>query len=233
MNLTELRDSFATDRFTQRILAIASMLVCVLIYGCAPYKSENIKVTVTIEDNGVLYTGSSVQGIRCGRELRVANVFLQAATCDPHGEAVPIKLGNKGWVFMIFSGYQGSDPAALMQYNPEYYPYTIQANRSRGDPTQPWEVDLKRAPTFVRFTNRVDRKTAERLDAKQFEKHFGRGVKLLSIQCTPTKEWVTRGKIPKLLPWLDELGTLVIDDSVPGQPRSLISQISKSNFVWE
>lgn len=203
-----------------------------LASACNGFDTEKLKVTVTVEDNGVRYTGSAVQGISCDSELRVGGVFLQGRSCRPFGEAVPIKLGNKGWVFMIFSGYQGSDPAALMQYNPEYYPYTIQANRSKDNRNQPWEVDLKRAPAFVRFTNLEDRETAERIEVKQFEKHFGRGVKLVSIHCTPTKEWVTRGKVPKLLPWLDELGTSVTDLSTPGQPRSLISQISKLNFVW-
>lgn len=226
--------SLSVRSFAKHLILTISLAICLLASACIGYKSENIKVTVTIEDNGVLYSGSSVQGLRCGDGLRVGNVFLQGASCDPDGEAVPIKLGNKGWVFMIFSGYSyyyGPTEKGLSFHSP-YYPVAIQAGRSQENPHQPWSVPLSQPPIFVRFGDLNNRRTVEQVDAEHLDKHFGPGVKLVSITCEPTFQWVTRGKIKRLLPWLDELGTDKFDMTIANDYSNILTQIAPDNFRW-
>lgn len=213
------------NRVVKRLVVIVTLMLSSVLAACSPSVTEKIRVTVTIEDNGTLYAGTAVQQWTCW-ETDDRWRGMAIGGCRLNAEAIPIKIGDKGSVFMLLSGNEQAG------FNPEYYPGAIQAGRSKSNPKQPWTVPSNKAPMFVRFKNLSDRRTVERVDAKRFDRHFGKGVKLVSIKCEPTFQWVTRGKVPKLLPWLDELGTLVIDDSVPGQPRSLISQISKLNFVW-
>ncbi|OYU77239.1 MAG: hypothetical protein CFE32_06625 [Alphaproteobacteria bacterium PA3] len=205
-----------------------------LISACNGLDIEKFKVTVTIEDNGIRYTGSAVQGISCGSELKIGSVFLLGRSCRPFGEAVPIKLGNKGWVFMIFSGYSYYDGPAdkMLGFSPLLYPSTIQATRSNEQPKRPWIVPAFRAPIFVRFGDLNNRRTVEQVDAEHLDKHFGRGVKLVSIQCEPTFLWVTRGKIRRLLPWLDELGTDKFDMTLANDYSNILTQIAPVNFRW-
>jgi hypothetical protein len=232
MSISAFNWPVSTRRLVQRILVLVSLAFCMLASACTSYSFENIKVTVTVEDNGVLYTGSSVQQLMCHGTVTLMGAWMQPGGCEPKGEAVAVKIGDKGWAFMIFSGYEGPDDTEL-DFKEVFYPRAIREGRPAKSKSKAWYVPLDRPPMFVRFKNLSDRRTVERVDAKRFDKHFGAGVKLVSIKCEPTFQWVTRGKVPKLLPWLDELGTSVTDLSPPGQPRSLISQISKLNFVWE
>lgn len=232
MNRPVFYHSSSTGRFVQRILVVIALALCCLQAACTSYKFENIKVTVTIEDNGVLYTGTSVQRLVCHGDIYIGGVKTDEPSCSPRGEAVPIRIGNKGWVFMILSGSRHTD-FSLYGYSPQNYPLAIQGGRSRDNQSKAWRVPYAKAPAFVRFKDQNNRMTIEEIDINRFDLSFGTGVKLVSIDCELTWQPLTRGAIRKLLPWLDELGTSVIDLSAPGQPRSLISQLSRSNFVWE
>lgn len=232
MSISAFNWPLSTRRLVQRILVLVSLTFCMLVSACTSYNFENIMVTVTVEDNGVLYTGSSVQMLLCHGNTYIWTQKVNGPSCSPRGEAVPVKVGDKGWIFMLFSGYEGVDDPEV-DFKTDFYHFAIKEGRPETSKSKAWYVPLDRAPMFVRFKNLSDRRTVERIDAKRFDKHFGAGVKLVSIKCEPTFQWVTRGKIKRLLPWLDELGVSVTDLSPPGQPRSPISQISKLNFVWE
>jgi hypothetical protein len=212
--------------FGKQLALIATLILSCLIAACAPSMTQRIKVTVTVEDNGTLYTGTAVQQWTC-TETNNAMGGMSIGGCDLKAEAIPIKIGEKGWVFMLLAGNEQDG------FRAPYYSGAIQAGRLKANAQLPWSVPFDKAPVFVRFRDLKDRTTAELVRPNAFSEAFGKGVALVSINCEVTNEWLTRGKVRKLLPWLDELGNLVIDQSAPGQPRSLISQISKSNFVWE
>jgi hypothetical protein len=214
------------NRVLKRFVVMVTLMLSCLMAACSPSVTERIKVTVTVEDNGKLYTGTAVQKWTCW-ETDDRWRGMAIGGCRLNAEAIPIKIGDKGSVFMLLSGNEQAG------FNPEYYPGAIQAGRSKGNPKLPWSVPFDKAPMFVMFRDLKDRMTVEMVRPNAFGEAFGKGVRLVSIKAEVTNNWLTRGKVTNLLPWLDELGTLMIDDSVPGQPRSLISQISKLNFVWE
>jgi hypothetical protein len=211
----------------KRLALVVTLMLSCMLAACAPSMTQRIKVTVTVEDNGRLYAGSAVQQWTCFGDVRIGDKFIGTGGCELKAEAIPIKIGEKGWAFMLLSGNEQDG------FRAPYYPGAIQAGRSKSNPKQPWSVPFDKAPVFVRFRDLKDRMTVELVRPTAFSQAFGKGVALVSIKCEVTNDWLTRGKVKKLLPWLDELGNLVIDQSAPGQPRSLISQISKSNFVWE
>jgi hypothetical protein len=231
MSISAFNWPLSTRCLVQRILVLVFLSFCMLVSACTSRNFENIKVTVTVEDNGVLYTGSSVQQLRCHGTITFMGAWLQGGGCSPRGEAVPVKIGDKGWAFMIFSGYDGvDDPEA--DFKIDFYHFAIKGGRPETSKSKAWYVPLDRPPMFVRFKNLSDRRTVERVDAKRFDKHFGTGVKLVSIKCEPTFQWVTRGKIKRLLPWLDELGTDKFDMTVPGSYTNILTEISADNFKW-
>jgi hypothetical protein len=214
-------------QFAKRLAFIVMLSLSCVLAACGQSMTQRIKVTVTVEDNGTLYTGTAVQQWTCTGDLYVGDKFIGTGGCELKAEAIPIKIGDKGWAFMLLSGNEQDG------FRAPYYPGAIQAGRSKVSPQLPWSVPFDKAPVFVRFRDLKDRATVELVRPNAFSEAFGKGVGLVSIKCEPTNDWLTRGKVRKLLPWLDELGTLVIDLSAPGQPRSLISQISELNFVWK
>jgi hypothetical protein len=214
------------NRVLKRFVVMITLILSCVLAACSPSVTEKIRVTVTIEDNGKLYTGTAVQQWTCWEtDDRWGGMAIGG--CRLNAEAIPIKIGEKGWVFMLLAGNEQDG------FRAPYYPGAIQAGRLKANAQLPWSVPFDKAPVFVRFRDLKDRTTAELVRPNAFSEAFGNGVALVSINCEVTNDWLTRGKVRKLLPWLDELGNLVIDQSAPGQPRSLISQISKSNFVWE
>jgi hypothetical protein len=225
-SLGYLRTSVPFNVVLKRLVLMVMLMLSCLMTACAPSVTEKIKVTVTVEDSGTLYTGTAVQQWTCW-ETDDRWRGMAIGGCRLNAEAIPIKIGDKGSVFMLLSGNERAG------FDPTYHPGAIQAGRSKANSKQLWSVPFDKAPMFVRFRDLKDRATVELVPPNAFSEAFGKGVALVSIKCEVTNEWVTRGKVRKLLPWLDEFGTSVFDDSVPGQPRSLISQISKLNFVWE
>lgn len=220
---------FAPDATLSRMakqlaLMVTLMLSCVLA-ACAPSMTQRIKVTVTVEDNGTLYTGSAVQQWTC-TETNNALGGMSIGGCDLKAEAIPIKIGDKGWAFMLLSSNEQDG------FDPEYYPGAIQAGRDKSNPKQPWNVPFEKAPMFVRFRDIKDRMTVELVRPNAFSEAFGRGVKLVSIRCVVTDDWLTKGKIKKTLPWIATIRSGTFDYNSPENPNGITTQISRANFKW-
>jgi hypothetical protein len=210
----------------------AALLVCALLTACAPSMTQRIKVTVTVDDNGTLHTGSAVQQWTC-TETNNALGGMAIGGCYLKAEAIPIKIGNKGWVFMIFTGSPGDG------FDPGYYTGAIQQGRSKDFPEKPWLVPFDKAPAFVRFADIKDRRTVQLVEPSAFGTAFGEGVSLLSIQVEPSTERLTRGKTQAILPWLKELDDDYFDETIPDyqeaitrQGIDLLREISGTNFNW-
>lgn len=228
-----LRPDVNLEIFAKCLIVLATLALS----ACAPSVNERIKVTVTVEDNGTLYVGSAVQQLICYQDLDIEDHSFNMGDCRPKGEAIPVKIGDKGWAFMILSGFDPSMPAKLrsskeLRYNADFYAYTIQLGRSKEHPNQPWSVPLDVAPMFVRFKDLKDRRTVERVGPREFDKYFGPSIKLVSITCVTTKELVTRGQIRDLLPWMEELGHRLFDETTLGDNDNVLTQISGANFKF-
>ncbi len=187
--------------------------------------TQRIKVTVTVEDNGTLYTGTAVQQWTC-TETNNAMGGMSIGGCDLKAEAIPIKIGDRGWAFMLLSSNEQDG------FDPEYYPGAIQAGRAKSNPKQPWSVPFDKAPMFVRFRDLQDRRTVELVRPNAFSEAFGKGVTLVSIRCEVTDDRLTKGNIKKLLPWLGDVGGLSLDMTKATNYSDLTTIIQGTNFVW-
>jgi hypothetical protein len=229
-----MRDRFfARDatllRIARRLALMVTLMLSCLIAACAPSMTQRIKVTVTVEDNGTLYTGTAVQQWTCFGDVHIGDKFIGTGGCELKAEAIPIKIGEKGWAFMLLSGNQ-SEGVSLIQA--DNYPGAIQAGRSKVDPSMPWSVPFDRAPIFVRFKDLNDRLSIEQVNPQAFDQSFGKGVVLASIKCEVTNERLTHGKVRNLLPWLKEVGGRSLDMTKATSYYDITTVIQGTNFVW-
>lgn len=185
--------------------------------------TQRIKVTVMVDDNGTLYTGSAVQQWTC-TATNNAMGGMAIGGCALKAEAVPVKVGDKGWVFMILSSHECCAP--------DEYTGAIQKGRSKEDQSLPWNVPLDQAPPFVRFADLNDRLTVELMDSGNFSRSLGGDVSLNTIRAEVSTERLTKGKIRKLLPWAKPLGGRSFDETVPNEPDMLMREITGINFEW-
>jgi hypothetical protein len=175
------------------------------------------KVTVEVEDNGVLRKGSSVWSWRLGEPL--------LALGSPYsgkfkGEAVAVDLANGPTLFAILKDADGGEGSMMMI--PERLFGDI-AREKRGEPRRfAWDRvrDLRdiasrigerqvldgTAPARVRpmlvvFRDITRPETVERVDPCASEAILGPGVKFRQFVIEITDEPVTTG-IEKRLPWL-------------------------------
>jgi hypothetical protein len=211
--------------FVKRLALMVTLMLSCMIAACAPSMTQRIKVTVTVEDNGTLYSGSAVQQWTC-TETNNAMGGMAIGGCELKAEAIPIKIGEKGWAFMLLSSNERDG------FNPEYYPGAIQAGRSKANPKRPWSVPFDKAPMFVRFRDLKDRMTVELVRPNAFSEAFGKGVALVSIKCEVTNDWLTRGNVKKQLPWLRELSYHKFDETILSDHDNILTQIGGENFNW-
>ncbi len=223
------RTSVAFIVVLKRLVVMITLTLSCLIAACAPSMTQRIKVTVTVEDIGTLYTGTAVQQWTCLGDVHIGDKFIGTGGCDLKAEAIPIKIGEKGWVFMLLSGNQ-SEGVSLIQA--DNYPGAIQAGRSKIDPSMPWSVPFDRAPIFVRVKDLNDRLSIEQVNPQAFDRSFGKGVVLASIKCEVTNEQLTRGKVRMLLPWLKEVDGRSLDMTKATSYYDITTVIQGTNFVW-
>jgi hypothetical protein len=193
------RLSFSSLSKQARIVAVA--ILSPLIAGCVPIKSDKLKITVTVEDNGVIYTGTGIQKFTCYISAPFIGDFFTGAggPCKWEGEAVIVNMGKHGPLFLVmgnsyeFDIYEGSQyPVGNSVVPPKKWTIPIQD-----------KVDM---PPLRRFGNLTDMSTLESVDPNNFEATYGNGVKYRSITVEKIISGeVTKGEVIKILPWLTPL----------------------------
>jgi hypothetical protein len=193
------RLSFSFVSKQARIVAVAILFP--LIAGCVPIKSDKLKIAVTVEDNGAIYTGTGIQKFTCYISVPFIGDFFTGAggPCKWEGEAVIVNMGKHGPLFLVMGNsyefliYEGSQyPVGNSVVPPKKWTIPIQA-----------EVDM---PPLRRFGNLTDMSTLESVDPNNFEATYGNGVKYRSITVEKIISGkVTKGEVIKILPWLTPL----------------------------
>lgn len=210
--------------FFRSIALIAVLGSSFFAAGCMKSMTQRIKVTVRVQDGSQIYSGSAVQEFTC-TETDNRWQGMAIGGCKIKGEAVPIKIGDKGWLFMIFSGSQGQGT------NPEYYTGAIQ-NNQRQLGNEEWNVSTENAPMMVTFHDLNDPKSIIEVKPMALSDVFGNGVELKSIHVERTKDWVTRGSIERSLPWLREIGYNNLEGEFSTSGSKLSGRLIKTNFIW-
>ncbi len=216
---------------------IIAVFCLLFIYGCfhviAPTEHWRYRLTLTVDDNGVLKSGSSVVEIE-GTSTRYIPLPIPGTTGSiglVRGEAVAVNLGEKGTLFALLTKESDSNHTADLVC--ELFP----APGSKGSgcagaalPKNIWyyrflsgkaEVPFDKLPMLVRFRDINDPKTAEKVEPGDLEKSFGPGVKLNGATIEMTRDSVTR-VIPKILPSWRDKGFSEWQSSLPyGDPLKL------------
>ena len=216
---------------------IAALYVLILS-GCGEVDDgawrQHIKVTVTVDVKGHLYSGSSVQEMGC-KQADPRFGFMSSGWCEFHGEAVPISLGPKGYLFMVFAAQNVMNSDAYIQ---SLHTAVDTSNRDS------WEVARKTMPLLVTFEDINDSKTVKEVDPDHLDKVFGRGVKLVSVHAEKTQDPVTRGQLIKILPWLAKgadgskpsdavYGGTNMDGSWVTSKNTLANRLSYQNLITQ
>jgi hypothetical protein len=200
------------------VVIVCGFPVALFIRSQLPTKI-NYRLTLNIESDGVVYTGSGVIETVWYPGLKVGNSwFGNAWNAHVRGEAVVVDLGDHGMLFALLT-----DPATpeaggrhgelFYPHNPERIPLlAFDAEKISGVLTQDFlnaiskrrdsvDLPLNKLPMLVRFTNLSDPRSVERVNPNDLPASFGTGVWIVSATLAVTDDPVTTG-IEKKLVWL-------------------------------
>jgi hypothetical protein len=191
-----------------RLLAIA--LAVPALAGCnGTAEAVRYRLTIEVDDNGAIRTGSAVQEENCIFNDGVFKGMGNALNCGIKGEAVVVDLGEKGALFVLLirdgaNRRSGGPFGVLEQGHRDLFDpvgLTAAAMRRIGSTRGVNEVPVDSLPLLVRFRDPNDPKTVERVDPTDLTASFGPGVRLTRAMAEVTDDRLTTG-IEKRLPWL-------------------------------
>jgi hypothetical protein len=177
------------------IKPVLAVLACALLLSGCSFRATNYRLTIEVEDNGVVHTGAGVWRYE----------YIKGWSEQFRAQAIPIDLGDKGTVYALLrSRSPTGDPSDTLAYIGNIFPRSgiekklgatalIDCELSRRFSTQ--------CPYMVRFRDERDPATVEAVDPADLSLTFGPGVKLRPIKVTVTKDGVTKGLV-KRLPWM-------------------------------
>jgi len=218
-----------------RLLIIAGIWG-VILSGCGPIPSTgHYRVSVDVEANGTVYTGTSVQRFSTRPQLVSTIDTIKA---DAFGEALAVKIGNRGTLFMIMrdgakdpsSGSRTIGGEDLMLYHLHLTDGRGHAGRWIGK----WAVSRDNMPAMIAFRNLQDPTTAFQVDPDNLSTAFGPGTKLKSVTVARTWDGMTYGNIERMLPWLKQRGPGTMLNGQVGRSildRSLSGNLEATAFI--
>jgi hypothetical protein len=197
-----------------RRLAILVMTVLALGGGVLHTYSYRYRLTLVVNDNGKLYSGSSVVEVKSWDQGT-----LQGSEIDRQltGQATLVDLGHGRLLVALLTGpgrarpkdfYKpawGDDPTAVLQ---EAYGLKV-GWPVKGEPNIPIlaqeqgarNLPPEKLPALVTFLDSQNPATVTTVDARDLSSVFGPGVALQSATIEITNEPITTG-ITNRLPWL-------------------------------
>ena len=187
------------------VLVLGVGLLGVWMYFFPSY-SWHQKMTVEVEVDGQVYSGSSVvemtvDGIR--EPMQFANV---ARHLGLQGEATVVQLPGDHYLFALltYDAYLTGKVFHDLVGGVVTQPEKGWASRI-GDVQEVRPIDHKDYPLLVTFTDVTDPKTVKKVDPENLAAIFGPGVSLKKITLEITDGDVTEGKIESVLGWWCDL----------------------------
>ena len=192
--------------------------------GC-DVPGEHYRISATVDANGTLYTGSSVQRFRCHEGGGIWG-SMDVSQCTVKGEAVVVDLKDRGALFLVFKGPHG-DMSSMVR--------SVLRMGAGGVPPNPpprWQLAPDEMPMMVTFRNLSDPKSVLEADPSDLSKTFGPGVSLDSVIVETTDDSVTWGKVYTALPWLKNIGDRMLDGRFGTSTNETSSRLQKSDFIY-
>jgi hypothetical protein len=217
------------------LVAFAVAFVIIVLAAVAaewwyfPSASLNYKLSVDVDDNGVMRHGEGVIGVDFQSNGFMLIDNTPQWSIGARGEAFAVDLGERGALFVLLS----HDPmrkrsaeagrAALFWYFGDSFgdlPPNQNGKRQLDEfigNRAVAEVAPDKLPMLVRFADINDPKSVDRIDPEHLDASFGLGVKLARATAQLTDEPVTIG-IENRLSWFrtqaGHLGGQLIEDHI-------------------
>jgi hypothetical protein len=184
----------------KRLSAFATFVIAFsgILFGCQKHEKTRVKLEVVVDDNGKTYRGSSIQQYSCRQSTHIMN---DSAYCYITGEAVVVKIGDKGDLFMVFDR-PGARSSTEMVWS--LLGAVSDSPMTANNVTLPksWSLRPEQMPLMVRFPDQSDAYSVEAVDPSHLDTSFGKGVRLVSVSVETTDEPIQYGNIEQELPWI-------------------------------
>ena len=178
------------------LLAALAVGLVWLVTGGTRTHAWNQKMTITVETPSGPVTSSSVVRVTFQRGIW----WLRSLDMDKtqlHGESFALEVSPGKWLFALLPQQEN------MLYHSIKQRSEVRDDRSKIKAyTQPIVVASRHYPNMVTFTDLLDPDSLLQVNPRQLSYRFGPGIEISSITVQATKEKVTSGRVPNLLPWV-------------------------------
>ena len=191
------------------------------------------KMTLEVEAEGQLYTGSSVVKVRVKESEPLTKQLGYPLQFGAKGEAAYVELPDRRYLFALLGGGppdSGPETNALNIFkeqlpkdNPERLVVLSKSHLKT-------EIPHSHLPLLVTFMDLTDPTTVKVVDPDNLAATFGEGVSLKRLTLEITDEPVTEGKIEQVLGWWNNL-TVPIGGNVDRKYGEPLYGIGKWSFV--
>ncbi|WP_447971534.1 hypothetical protein [Nitrospira sp. M1] len=198
------------------LIVVGVMLVAMLAYCkdfLIPYTWHQ-KMTLEVEVDGQIYTGSSVVKVSVGQSDPITQGLGYPLQFGARGEAAFVELPGNRYLFALLSGGPPDSGPKTNAVNifAEHLPQrgierfaVLSKSRLKQD------IPLSHYPLLVTFMGITDPKTVQKVEPENLAATFGPRVSLKRITLEITDEPVTEGKIESVLEWLKTVGDGMLD----------------------
>lgn len=214
---------------------------------------KNAKIEVKVESGGKIYSGYAIRNYQFSA---AAGMFSDTDNFEERGEAVVVKVGDKGYLFLLRS------------FRPDFFVDISSPRDALSKLTSSNEAfplrNLEKAP-FVTFTDINDPRSVKEIFPRTYEdyrpvqenggvvyennklkqenvtqkenveEYFGDGAKILSVTITPTNEPVTWGQVDKVIPWIAGKGSseFLFGPSSSSGALNKVEILQNIDFIWK
>ncbi len=206
VNLSTLKRYFLAIARSGTVPAIFAIGISVAgLSGCGVIpRVQNYRLTAAVEADGKIYTGTTVQQLRCRDGVTMAWA-MDVGGCKILGEAVVVPIEGKGVLFIMMGAaskypvdgkiYLGSGEQMLADIG-----LVDEPGRSRNHGE--WQVENNKLPYMVFFKDVQDPSCITAVDPSDMEAVMGSGVKIKSLKVKTTSSKISYGVVRSYLNWL-------------------------------
>lgn len=219
------------------VLVLVGVSVAYCQHFWFPYTWHQ-KMTVEVELNDQVYSGSSVVQVRWHKNDPIGAVNGPAWLSGIRGEATVVEIPGRGLLFGLLnspadSTYTANLATQVVTWRKGWPRGQEEFSRVKETRGQPLTVPPDRYPFMVTFTDIADPKSVQKIDPHNLAATFGPGVSLKRITLEITDEPVTEGKIEHVLGWLDDPTVMKNPGwkSLPYDARVAINGLFKGKLI--
>jgi hypothetical protein len=230
-------------RGMKRGLTILGFIIVLALGGCwwvYPSASLRYEITVEVEADGQVYSGSSVHEVTLRRQPQLLSA--PPVSGDFKGEAVAVNIADRGTLFVLLTGSRCCQHEPFSEehgYGPDARGFVrevfdVRASSAQAIRSLPFrqidaDVPFNQLPMMVRFDDISDPLTVALVNPNDLAASFGEGVELRRVHVQTTRARVTSG-IDERLPWLASRKRGYLDGARLQSSRELTNTLHYGHF---